>query len=208
MKTVTFYSNTRYAGGRSHRNINTLEFVADKDILQAAEHYGYHLYPRQGDDFENGINNENGTKIMDAEDFERLSTTGIGRLDFGETVFYSIELKDIDVDGFKALSIDYQLEYINIWYSNVTEDMLKVATDKYSLADAFEFDENQWHAICESLEVVYIVSWESGRGMRYANGTERGAELIENAIRFESREIAQEYIDNNCGDHCSIEELD
>lgn len=46
----------------------------------------------------------------------------------------------------------YQLEYINIWYNDVTEEMLNEAKDKYSLDDAFEFDEKQWQAVREELE--------------------------------------------------------
>lgn len=95
MKKVTFYSNTRYAGGRSHRNISTLEFVEDKDILQAAEHYGYNIYPSKGEDFENGINDWNGNQVMDAEDFKKFNETNIGILDLGETTFSQGELRHI-----------------------------------------------------------------------------------------------------------------
>ena len=149
---VTFYSNTRYAGGRSHINIHKLEFVEDKDILEAAEHYGYNIYPSKGEDFENGVDDCNGNQIMDAEDYKKLCETNIGRLDFGETIFYSGELKDIDVNEFKVLPKDYQLKYINIWYNDVTEEMLALAKDRYSLKDAFDFGEIQWQAVREELE--------------------------------------------------------
>jgi hypothetical protein len=152
MKTVTFYSNTRYAGGRSHRNISTLEFVEDKDILQAAEHYGYNIYPSQGEDFENGINDANGNEVMDAEDFKKFSETNIGRLEIGETIFSSDELKNISVNEFKVLPKNYQLEYINIWYEDVTAKMLDFAKERYSLEDAFEFSKNQWQEIREEEE--------------------------------------------------------
>lgn len=152
MKTVTFYHNTRYAGGRSHRNIIALEFVENKDILEAAEFYGHNIYPSAGEYFENGINDCNGNQIMDAEDFKEFNKTNVGRLDFGETVFASMQLKDISVEEFKILPKGYQLEYINIWYYDVTEDMLDVAEDRYSIEDAFEFSENQWQGIREELE--------------------------------------------------------
>jgi hypothetical protein len=152
MKIVTFYSNTRYAGGRSHRNISTLEFVEDKDILQAAEHYGYNLYPSEGEDFENGVNDWNGNQVMDAEDFKKFSETNIGRIDLGETIFSSGELKDISIDEFKALPKYYQLEYINIWYSDVNAEVLEAAQERYSLDDAFDFGEEQWQEVREELE--------------------------------------------------------
>ena len=148
MKIVTFYNNTRYAGGRSHRNINTLEFVEGKDIFQAAESYGYHVYPSQGEDFENGVNDWNANQVMDAEDFKKFSETNIGRLDLGETVFSSNELKEISVDEFKILPSYLQLEYINIWYQDVTEEMLKAVSKE----DAFEFDLNNWKTVSEDLE--------------------------------------------------------
>lgn len=152
MKTVTFYSNTKYAGGRSHKNINSLEFVEGKDIFQAAEHYGYHVYPSRGEDFKNGVKDEGGNEVMDAEDFKKFSETNTGFLDFRETIFSSNELKDISVDEFKTLPSDLQLEYINIWYIDVTKEVLEFAADRYSLADVFEFDERTWQTVREEMK--------------------------------------------------------
>lgn len=149
---VTFYSNTRYAGGRSHRNINTLEFVEGKDIMEAAEHYGYNIYPIQGDDFESGINDASGNELMDEEDYAKFTESEIGRLDFGDTVFYSCQLKDIDVNEFRTLPLANQLQYINIWCAEVSEEMLTFAKSRYSIEDAFDFDEKQWQVVKEELE--------------------------------------------------------
>lgn len=151
MKTVTFYSNTRYAGGRSHRNISTLEFVEGMDIFQAAEHYGCHLYPSSGEDFDNGVNDWNGNEVMDAADYKRFLETNIGQLDLGETVFTSCELKDISVDDFKVLPIQYQLDYVNIWYSDVDEELLKYAIDSESAESVFEYSEKEWEIALEDM---------------------------------------------------------
>ena len=53
---------------------------------------------------------------------------------------------------FKVLPKYYQLEYINIWYSDVTEEMLEAAQERYSLDDAFDFGEEQWQEVREELE--------------------------------------------------------
>lgn len=50
---------------------------------------------------------------------------------------------------------------------------------------------------------TYVIAWESGRGIRYADRTETGAELISNAIEFDEKERAEEYL-LTCGDHCYV----
>lgn len=151
MKTLTFYSNTRYAGGRSHRNIHTIEFVEDMDIFEASEHYAYHIYPSKGDDFEGGVNDWNGNEVMDAEDFKSFTETGIGRLDFGDTVIYSCELEDIDADEFDALPQSYQIEYIQIYYEDVTQELLEFAADEYDGRDMFNFTAKGWQFVREEM---------------------------------------------------------
>lgn len=138
MTQVTFYKNTRYAGGRSHRNIETLEYIGGMDILSAAEHYGYHIFPNDSEDFDNGVTDSNGNEVWDAGDYKKFKETGIGIMDLGETVFYSCELKDIDVDDFKALPTSLRMEFLNISW-DVTEAMMMKVIDTYSVADAFEF---------------------------------------------------------------------
>lgn len=143
MKTVTFYSNTRYAGGRSHRNINTLEFVEGKDIIEAAEMYGYNVYPLEGEDFEKGVKDWNGNEVMDADEYLDFKKTGTGRLDFGETVFCTMLLEDIGVEEFKILPADLQLDYIHIWYETVTDEMLK----HVDISEAYDYTQREWDLV-------------------------------------------------------------
>jgi hypothetical protein len=42
---------------------------------------------------------------------------------------------------------------VNIWFNDVTADMLGLAIDKYSAADVFEFGEQQWQSVREESEV-------------------------------------------------------
>jgi len=56
------------------------------------------------------------------------------------------------------------------------------------------------------VEQQYIVSWDSN-GMQYiANYSDSSTQHRENARLFDSEEEAQGYIDECCGDHCSVEE--
>lgn len=142
--TLTFYSNTRYAGGRSHHNIHTIEFVKGKGLIEAAEYYGYNMYHAestddvQSDGFENGVNDWNGNEVMSADKYKRYIETGVGQLELGETTFTQCELKDVSQEGFAVLPTDLQLQYIHIWEDEVTEGMLMRAIEKHGVLHVYD----------------------------------------------------------------------
>lgn len=43
---------------------------------------------------------------------------------------------------------------------------------------------------------LFVIEWESGRGIRYYDGTNTGCQIAENAIKYQSEEEAQSVIDN------------
>lgn len=148
MKKVTFFKNTRYAGGRSHVNITTLKFVDGKDFMQAAEYYGYNLYPSKGEDFENGVSDNQGNEVMNAADYEQFQSTGLGSVSIGsESVFYTTLLKDIDLSDFKELPISLKLEYAQLWNENVTEDHLKFAIKEANESMVFDYGDHEWASV-------------------------------------------------------------
>ena len=148
---VSFVKTEKYAGGRSHVNKRTLKF-ADGDIFRISENMELHVYPINGEDFEGGVTNSSGSKLMDADEFASYTETGIGALDFGETVVYSRKLKDVDVSEFRTLSSSLQLEYLNLFNEKITDSMLQTFIDRYSVDDAFELNDDQWLDIIEELE--------------------------------------------------------
>jgi hypothetical protein len=79
--------------------------------------------------------------------------------------------------------------------------------DGHTIADAdddcIEYDGGYFEA--EIIPDFYIICWESGRGIRYADGTEIGCQIIGNAIKFYSLDEAKTYLEN-CGDHVWIED--
>jgi len=151
MKTqnLTFYKSTRYNGGRSHTNKIILQYVADRDIFQAAEYFRFNIYPAKGDNFENGVIDEAGNEIMDKGDYDLYCKTEFGRLDFGSDIFYNESLKNVNESEYACLPKYLQLEYINIWNDNVTQNILNYALENYSAQDIYNFTDNEWNNLTE-----------------------------------------------------------
>lgn len=151
MTQVTFFKSTKYAGGRSHRNITTLEcYGHNGDIFDIAENKGFNVYPVEGEDFENGVNDWNGNMVMDADDYRTYVDTGIGCLDFTEERIYSTELSDIDNDEFCELPKDIMLEYINL-DNNITMEALNFALSKDEARWIYDFTSDQWEYILSEM---------------------------------------------------------
>lgn len=146
MTQVTFFKSTKYAGGRSHRNITTLEcYGYNGDIFDIADNKGLHVYPIEGEDFENGVNDWNGNMVMDSDGYRTYCDTGIGCLDFTEERIYSTELSDIDNDEFCELPKELMLEYIN---SNLDNDIpmqaLNFALSKDEARWVYDYRDTEW----------------------------------------------------------------
>lgn len=78
---------------------------------------------------------------------------------------------------------------------DTVEDLLNVALNDEQVD--VEFDINQ----------EYIIAWDNnGTSYVCADGGNIGTTIREQAMRFDSKEEAQEYIDACCGDHVWIEE--
>jgi hypothetical protein len=166
-------------------------------MFDAAEHYGDHLYPAKGENFENGVIDSNGNEVMDANEFERFTKTGVGSINLGETSYSQCELKDVSVDQFKKLPAPLQLEYVNTWFNGVTAEMLSLAIEKYSAADVFEFGEQQWQSVREDIdenqkrffvEVEKALDWENG----YLNWDNKVVTDINECQMFDEKEDAED----------------
>lgn len=145
---VTFRRTCRYAGGRSHRNITTLEYIDDRmDIIQAADHYRDYMYPAAGDDFTNGILDANGNEVMAADDYKEYMNTGIGRLDFVETAYYSCLLNDVDVSEFCALPDALKCEYMQM-----DADFFEFAQCKMTDLEIYQMTPNEQDWLVEQYE--------------------------------------------------------
>jgi hypothetical protein len=137
--TLTFRYTSKYAGGRSHVNINTIDYIHGMDLFQAANHYGDDIYPIEGyEDFDNGINDEQGNELMDAEDYAYYQTTKVGRLDFGDVVILSIKLEDISSEQFNNLPDYLKSEYVNISNENISMSQLEQAIEDYGAGFIFD----------------------------------------------------------------------
>ncbi len=94
-------------------------------------------------------------------------------------------------------------------YSTETIKNIEYAFKAENMEAAELFCQNKFSVPLSEIEInedfVYVIAWESGRGVRYADGSETGCELISSAIEFFKKEDAKEYL-LTCGDHCYIDE--
>lgn len=139
MRHLTFYKNNT-------RHNKRIEFIGiDKDLLSAVEMYGVNVYPKEGEDFENGIISDSGKELMDENEYKEYSDTGIGYIDLGDEVFFTTRLKDIDYDEFKVLPKHIQIDYVNLFLDEeINESIFDYTVENYGLEYAFKCLPHFW----------------------------------------------------------------